>query len=137
MYCSLHGVVLWGALCSIGARCSLHGKDRASVTSSFISLQMETIHAQCGLSVAERRAQRIHLLYYNLGLLCRSGCHGEHPGRIPGAVGQYFVNLMFVDKIVCCYCNSRGLNIFLGYLLISLHINKNKCVPNKALTEIQ
>lgn len=52
IYCSLCGAVLQGGPCCIGARCSLHGRHRASVTGSFISPQMEAVQAQCGLNVA-------------------------------------------------------------------------------------
>lgn len=45
-----------GGPCCIGARCSVHSRHRASVTGSFISLQMEAIQAQCGLNVAACKA---------------------------------------------------------------------------------
>lgn len=73
-----------GAFALIGARCSLHGRDRASVTSSFISLQMEKIRAQCSLSANSEDAFALLQLG---GYFCRSGCRGEQLGRIPGRNG--------------------------------------------------
>lgn len=56
IYCSLCGAVLQGGPRCIGARCSLHGAHRASVTGSFISPQMEAIQAQRGPDVVACKA---------------------------------------------------------------------------------